>query len=109
MICTTSTYTNKIETETIESFDNFPGSSSFEHILDQENEPPVIRIPESPKEKERKKKRPTSTYVKRNEILVEMKDDFKKYYKEKLNLEKEKLEDRRKRTKLFEQLAQKGH
>lgn len=52
----------------------------------------------------------TSAYRKRNDILEEMKTDLKKYYEEKLVIEKEKLElakrkqqDREKRTKVIEE------
>ncbi|KAI4467891.1 myb/sant-like dna-binding domain [Holotrichia oblita] len=80
-------------------------SSYLEDIHDEENEPPVLTIPDSPKQIQRKRKRPTSTYTKRNEILMEMKDDFKKYYTEKLKLEKEKLGERKKRTQILEELV----
>ncbi|XP_044745976.1 uncharacterized protein LOC123307649 [Coccinella septempunctata] len=51
----------------------------------------------------------TSSYKKRNDILVEMKNDLKSYYEskkkidlEKLEIAKKKLEDRTKRTELLE-------
>lgn len=54
----------------------------------------------------------SSTYKKRNEILIEMKNDLKKYYddkskrdQEKLELEKQKQADRTKRTALLQEFV----
>ncbi|KAG5866559.1 hypothetical protein JTB14_013829 [Gonioctena quinquepunctata] len=75
----------------------------------EENENPFISLPERQEEPKRKRKRPTSSYTKRNDILTDIKIDLKAYYaeklsmrREKLGIEEKKLEDRKKRTKTLE-------
>ncbi|KAG5868913.1 hypothetical protein JTB14_023095 [Gonioctena quinquepunctata] len=72
----------------------------------EENENPVISLPERQEEPKRKRKRPTSSYTKRNDILTDIKIDYYaeklRMHREKLEIEKKKLEDRKKRTKILE-------
>ncbi|KAG5872295.1 hypothetical protein JTB14_022617 [Gonioctena quinquepunctata] len=58
----------------------------------EENENHVISLPERQEEPKRKRKRPTSSYTKRNDILTDIKIDLQAYYGEKLSMQREKLE-----------------
>lgn len=78
-------------------------------LNNDENNHPVLSLPERQEEPKRRRKRPTSSYTKRNDILTDIKNDLKTYYaeklglqKQKLEIEKKKLEDRKKRTKILE-------
>lgn len=79
-----------------------------ETVQDNQGTPRVVRNTPQQKRK-RAVKKVTNTYKKRNDILLEMKNDLKQYYKEKSRREDQKLElqrlkheDRLKRTGLLE-------
>ncbi|KAG5873481.1 hypothetical protein JTB14_032533 [Gonioctena quinquepunctata] len=89
--------------------ENIPSISMASQFQNEENENPVMSLPERQEEPKKKRKQPTSSYTKRNDILTGLKIDLKAYYaeelrmqREKLEIEKKKLEDRKKRTKILE-------
>ncbi|KAG5885852.1 hypothetical protein JTB14_035872 [Gonioctena quinquepunctata] len=71
--------------------ENIPSISMASQFQNEENENPVISLPERQEEPKRKRKRPTSSYTKRNDILTDIKIDLKAYYAEKLSMQRDKL------------------
>ncbi|XP_030764837.1 uncharacterized protein LOC115889060 [Sitophilus oryzae] len=80
----------------------------------QDNQDTPRAVPNTPQQKRKRAvKKMTNTYKRRNEILLEMKNDLQQYYKEKSNREEQKLvlqrlrhEDRLKRTSLLEAILE---